>query len=97
MKGTLGGMCGLSGRPDPGGCTKRRADHYGRLSLSFVQLSDFLNNRVALLAELCDEALVFTDIVHAPLGGWYDEGEAQYGAEYQHERDGEGEDQSHMQ
>ena len=52
---------------------------------------------VALLAELVEDGFVFTEVVHAPVSNRHRDGKAQNGAEYQHERDGEAEDQERVQ
>src|SRR5579884_3316889 len=53
--------------------------------------------RLALLAQFVECALVFAEVVHAPMGGGHDNREVHDRAEHQHERDGEREDQDGVQ
>ena len=57
----------------------------------------FRSDRVALLAELVEDALVFTGIVDAPVSNGHHDAKVQDGTEHQHERDGEVEDQERDQ
>ena len=49
--------------------------------------------RIALLAQLVEDGLVFTQVVDTPMGHRHHNTKVQDGAEHQHERDGQGEDQ----
>src|SRR5437660_480034 len=52
---------------------------------------------IALLAKLVKDAFVFTEVVHAPVSHGHHDAKVQNGAEHQHERDGQGEDQECVQ
>lgn len=65
--------------------------------MSAVLTGGFRGAYIALLAELVEDALVFAEVVHAPVSGGQYYGKIQDGAEHQHERDGEVESQEREQ
>ena len=65
--------------------------------MSAALTGGFRGARIALLAELVEDALVFTEVVHAPVNSGQYYTKVQDGAEHQHERDGEIESQEREQ